>query len=248
MILAFLLVLSLCIGMISACGTSETTPETTDSEGDDNVTTKVTTTARQAYEEPQDDDDGDDDDEGEELIEKYAFPNAHAGNLALEGYDAWGEFRDGEVYTGPAMFIVTNDEMSAGKLSCTLTGVVNSPSDSGIVFCVEPDVNEDIWFFEGGPAYYMLFASDGCTLYLSKVSFNGAPWTVLANVAIPGFQHGDEITITAEFDGQGNIKGYANGELLIDYTDSMPLEGSGYGVRGEIRGVSYSDVTAEHAE
>lgn len=240
-ILSAALAIVLMLGVLAGCATTGDTPD--DGNNDDKTTTtSVTkvTTVRTVEEIPDDGDDDDDDD-----IDTYAFPNAHAGELALEGYDTWGEFDNGAA-TGASMFIVTNDSMSAGSLTAKFTGVTGSPSDSGIVFCVEEDVNEDIFYWENGPAYYMLFASDGCTLYLAKVSYNGQPWNALQTAAIPGFQHGDEITITAEFDGEGNIKGYANGELLIEYNDPSPIEGSGYGVRAEIRDVTYSEISAIH--
>ncbi len=180
------------------------------------------------------------------------FPNAYWGDLALEGYEVAGYFENGEDIDGSdgghAMFLFTNDSMAAGKLTATFTGVEGSPSDSGIIFCMEEDIDELTWFWENGPAYYMLFVADAGTLYLSKVSYQGVAWTICQITAdpIPGFVHGQEITITAEFDGAGHIKGYANGELLIDYTDPSPLTGSGYGVRAEIIGVTYSSVIAEH--
>ena len=149
---------------------------------------------------------------------------------------------------GHAMFVFTNDTMASGKLTATFTGVEGAPSDSGIVFGMEEDIDEMYWYWEDGPAYYMLFVSDRGSLYLSKVGYQGAAWTVLHDTAdpIPGFVHGQEITISAEFDGTGNIKCYANGELLIEYTDTAPLSGNRYGVRAEIIDVTYSSVVAEH--
>lgn len=181
-----------------------------------------------------------------------AFPNAKSGDLALEGYEAAGYWEDGAdidgEYGGHAMFIFTNDTMASGTLTATFTGVEGSPSDSGIIFGMEDDVDEMIWFWENGPAYYMLFASDAGNLYLAKVGYQGNPWTVCEVTAdpIPGFVHGQQVTIKAEFDGTGHIKCYANGELLIDYTDPAPLSGNRYGVRAEIIGVTYSSVVAEH--
>ena len=185
--------------------------------------------------------------EGDGLpYEIEAFPNAKSGTLALEGYEANGYWEDGVNTDGMGMFIFTNDTMAAGTLTITMTGVEGSPSDSGLVFGMEDDVDELIWFWENGPAYYMLFASDAGNLYLSKVNYNGQVWNNLMEVPIPNFAHGQEVTIKVEFDGAGNIKGYANGELLITYTDANPLTGNRYGVRAEISGVSYSSVIAEH--
>ncbi|MBQ7355344.1 MAG: hypothetical protein IJW62_07490 [Clostridia bacterium] len=180
--------------------------------------------------------------------EVEAFPNATCGDLALEGYEAWGYWEDGVNTEGWGMFVFTNDTMASGKLTATFTGVEGSPSDSGIVFGMEEDLDEMYWYWENGPAYYMLFVADAGTLYLSKVNYNGSPWTICEVTAdpIPGFVHGQQVTITTEFDGTGNIKCYANGELLIDYTDTAPLTGNRYGVRAEITDVTYASVVAEH--
>ena len=182
----------------------------------------------------------------EALYDVEAFPNAKFGDLALEGYEAEGYWEDGVNTDGWGMFIFTNDTMAAGSLTATLTGVEGSPSDSGIVFGMEDDVDEMIWFWENGPAYYMLFVSDSGGLYLSKVNYNGNPWTFIQEVPIPNFVHGQEVTIRAEFDGAGNIKGYANDELLIEYSDPTPISGNHYGVRAEITDVTYSSVIAVH--
>ncbi len=246
--LSLALALLLALTAFTACG-DDAAENTTASAGDptDAVTTttdkpKVTfppiiTDAPSSTEDP-----------NELPYEVESFPNATSGDIKLEGYEAQGYFEDGVNTDGFGMFIFTNDTMSSGKLTATFTGVEGAESDSGIVFGMEEDVDEMYWFWENGPAYYMLFASDAGHLYLSKVNYNGNPWTVckITDSPIPGFVHGQEVTIAAEFDGAGNIKCYANGELLIDYTDPAPLTGNRYGVRAEITGVTYSSVVAEH--
>ena len=247
--LSLVLALVMAMSALVSCA-GETADTTTVAPADGDKPAAVTTTAGNAGvtlpiiepdPEPTTDGDG-------SPYEIEAFPNAKSGTLALEGYEASGYWENG-VNTDPnGMFIFTNDTMAAGKLTATFTGVAGSPSDCGIVFGMEEDVNELIWFWENGPAYYMLFVADAGTLYLSKVNYNGNPWTVLQITSdpIPGFSHGDTVTITAEFDGTGNIKCYANDQLLIDYTDASPLGGNRYGVRAEIPEVAYSSVIAEH--
>ncbi len=246
--LSLVLALVLALGTFASCSGEEATTTV----GDPAATTPAaatTTAAPKITLPPITDDEPDTDEPGTNELpyDVEAFPNAKSGELALEGYEAQGYFENGVNTDGWGMFIFTNDTMESGKLTATCTGVAGSPSDSGIVFGIEEDVNELYWFWENGPAYYFLFMSDGGFLYLAKVSYNGNPWTVLETTQpIPGFEHGQEFTISAEFDGAGNIKGYVNGELLIEYTDTAPLTGNRYGVRAEISDFSYSNVTAEH--
>ncbi|MGM9647897.1 MAG: hypothetical protein ACI3YH_07190 [Eubacteriales bacterium] len=249
--LSLVLALVLAMGTLASC--SGETADSTTAGGDTTTaptTTVATTTGGQVTIPPIVTDPPDTNEDPSDLpYDIEAFPNATCGDLALEGYEVWGYWEDGVNTDGHGMFVFTNDTMASGKLTATFTGVTGSPSDSGIVFGMEEVADETYWYWEDGPAYYMLFVADAGTLYLSKVSYQGNPWTVCQITAdpIPGFVHGQQVTITAEFDGAGNIKGYANGELLIDYTDPSPLSGNRYGVRAEITDVAYSSVVAEHS-
>ncbi|MBO5778131.1 MAG: hypothetical protein J6R82_01040 [Clostridia bacterium] len=190
------------------------------------------------------------DDVGEEDY-TYDFPNAKAGDTALKAVEVsgYGLYED-EVTSdsGNYMAIFTNDKMSSGKLTATFTGLEGSgANDNGIVFGMA-DFEEGSFFWEDGPAYYFLFVSDRGSLYLSKVSYNGSPWNVCVDTAetIEGYVHGDQVTISVEWDGAGSIKCYANGNLMIEYADADPLVGTNYGVRCEVAGVVYHSVVAEH--
>lgn len=242
--LSLVLALILVLSMFVSCNSDSSTNDAGNDDDGVTTTTTTTTTRRGQNLDPEEDPDDDNDDPLADEIK--AFPNATSGDLALEGYGAWGYWEDGVTTDANNLFVFTNDTMKAGKLTATFTGVEGSPSDSGIVFGMEDDVNEQLWYWEDGPAYYMLFVSDAGTLYLSKVSYQGSPWIELKQTTIPGFSHGQEVTISAEFDGEGNIKGYANGTLLFEYTDNSPIEGTRYGVRAEIIDVTYSSVVAEH--
>ena len=98
-----------------------------------------------------------------------------------------------------------------------------------------------------GPTYYFLFVSDDATLYLAKVSDNGNPWTELHITApIPNYKHGDTVTISVEFDGEGFIDCYVNEEWLISYYDEAWTGGGLYGIRCEVPDVCYTDVIVDH--
>ena len=109
------------------------------------------------------------------------------------------------------------------------------------------DEYEQYYFWEDGPTYYFLFVSDDATLYLAKASDNGHPWTELhISSPIPNYKHGDTVTISVEFDGEGFIDCYANGEWLISFYDDAWTGGGIYGIRCEVPDVCYTDVTVDH--
>lgn len=267
--IALLLTLAMLTATLAACGDDPVT--TTAKPGDSGSApaqttqppTQQTTAPKEENTEPSTPGDStpsapesDGDDESDlDIIE---LPNGKVGDKTLEGYDAsligaWDS--EGEMTSdgNNCMFVVTNDRMSAGKLTATFTSLEGSDAnDNGIIFGMEENLSEDgSWFWEdplSTPRYYFLFVSDAGTLYLAKVAC-GTPWTVLKNTdPIIGYAHGGTITISVEFDGQGNIKCYANDELMIEYQDTNGPTGDRYGIRCEVPGVVYHEVIAEHAE
>ena len=169
----------------------------------------------------------------------------------IYGYNASGEFSfdegDALSTTENNMFIVTNDRMAKGKLTATFTAPVQNINDNGIIFGMVEDTDEQYFFWEDGPTYYFLFVSDNCNLYLAKVSYNGQPWTeIMVTAPITGYSHGDVITISVEFDGEGCIDCYANDEWMISVYDDDWSGGSRYGIRCEVPEVVYTDVIADH--
>lgn len=190
-------------------------------------------------------------------FEILEVPVGYCNDQPMYGYNASGCFYYDEelncLYSDSDnnMLVVTNDTMTAGTLSATFCSAPGYINDNGIIFGLEeiPTEDEEYYFWEFGPAYYFLFISDAQHLYLAKAGFNGEPWTELEVTANPvtDYTHGEtNITITVTFDGNGEIKCYANGELLIDYYDSDPIQGSYYGVRCEVFGVEYYNVQATH--
>ena len=170
----------------------------------------------------------------------------------LHGYHASGEFDLEDACalskTNNSMFIVTNDRMASGKITATFQAPAQYVNDNGIIFGMEEDTSEQYFFWEDGPMYYFLFVSDDATLYLAKVGYDGNPWTELQVTApIEDYEHGDLITISVEFDGEGSIDCYVNGECLIFYYDDDWSGGSRYGIRCEVPGVLYTEVIADHS-
>ena len=166
------------------------------------------------------------------------------------GYNASGEFSfdegDAMSTTENNMFIVTNDRMVKGKITATFSAPEQNINDNGIIFGMTEDTDEQYFFWEDGPTYYFLFVSDDCTLYLAKVSYNGQPWNeIKVSTRIPNYKHGDVVTITVEFDGEGCIDCYVNDEWLISEFDEDWSGGGRYGIRCEVPGVVYTDVIAD---
>ena len=63
---------------------------------------------------------------------------------------------------------------------------------------------------------------------------------------IPNYKHGDTVTISVEFDGEGFIDCYANEEWLISYYDDNWTGGQRYGIRCEVPDVCYTSVIVDH--
>lgn len=190
-------------------------------------------------------------------FEIFEVPVGYCNGQPMYGYNASGCFYYDQEFnclfadSDDNMLVVTNDTMQAGSLSATFCSAFGSINDNGIIFGLEeiPTEDEGYYFWEFGPAYYFLFICDSQRLYLAKAGYNGQPWTELEVTESPvtDYTHGEtNITISVEFDGQGSIKCYANGQLLIDYYDSDPIKGSYYGVRCEVFGVEYYNIQAVH--
>jgi len=161
------------------------------------------------------------------------------------------------------VFVITNDAMpvtAKGSLSATLTGRTGATgenanaNDNGIIFGLEATRNVAVWEnIHWTAPYYFLYVTDGGKLSLAKVANGTSNWQALKSTenAIEGYTHGDAITVKAEFEPTDNgllIKGYANGNLLIEYTDANPLTGARYGIRSEVNSVTYTSLVAEHEE
>ena len=154
---------------------------------------------------------------------------------------------DGEVITPSAVGIDAAGNWVIGEYGPTMSARNrNRISQSFLEQGMTDDEYEQYYFWEDGPTYYFLFVSDDATLYLAKASSNGQPWTELhITDPIPNYKHGDTITISVEFDGEGFIDCYANGEWMITYYDENWTGGERYGIRCEVPDVYYTDVIVD---
>jgi hypothetical protein len=271
-ILALLLALLMVTLVAVSCDTKDPTPETTDAVTTAEPETEAPTEAptEEPTEAPTEEpteaptEEGDvtvppaDEETSEEWTEPEDVPYtaidipiiSGVKDKTPHGYNAAGEFSfdygDALSVSDNNMFIVTNDRLPKGKLSATFQAPDQHNNDNGIVFGMIDDEYEQYYFWEDGPTYYFLFVSDDANLYLAKVSDNGAPWTELQIVPIPNYKHGDTVTISVEFDGEGFIDCYANEEWLISYYDDNWTGGGRYGIRCEVPDVCYTNVVVDH--
>ena len=241
---------------------ADTTKAETTTEAETEAPTVPDTTETEA---PEQTTEADTEEEGTTLnelglpFEIIDVPVGYAGDKMLRGYNA-ADSEDGRFYYDEELnclysdgdnniLVVTNDTMKSGTLSATFLSAPGYINDNGIIFGLEESMEDEYYFWEFGPAYYFLFICDAQRLYLAKAGYNGEAWTELyvTEEPVANYTHGEtNITITVEFDGQGSIKCYANGELLIDYFDEDPLTGDRYGVRCEVFGVEYYNIQAIH--
>jgi hypothetical protein len=166
------------------------------------------------------------------------------GNFAL---NAMGHI---ETTKENCIAVAVDESFSTGKFTVELiaNGGADADNDNGIIFGLE-DKNID-YFWETGRSYYFLFVSDNCSLYLAKVAYNDQPWTELRSVILAEagvvYSHGASIKITAEVLEGGVINCYANDQLIFSYEDEDPLTGTGFGLRGEWKGVSWQSISIEN--
>jgi hypothetical protein len=270
-ILALLLALLMVTLVAVSCDTKDPTPETTDAVTTAEPETEAPTEAptEEPTEAPTEEPTEAPTEEGdvtvppaEETSEEWTEPEdvpytaidipiiSGVKDKTPHGYNAAGEFSfeygDAVSVTDNNMFIVTNDRLPKGKITATFQAPDQHNNDNGIVFGMIDDEYEQYYFWEDGPTYYFLFVSDDANLYLAKVSDNGAPWTELQIVPIPNYKHGDTVTISVEFDGEGFIDCYANEEWLISYYDDNWSGGARYGIRCEVPDVCYTNVVVDH--
>ena len=157
--------------------------------------------------------------------------------------------------TWATTFIIDNDELplTDGSLTGTVTpGNTNAVDNflTGLVFGLEADKNVTVWKRNlYTPEYYVLFVSQGridddhvesaamTRLVLAKGGTinHDDKLTVLAEAKMADghvYNGSKDVTLKAEFkmvDGKLEIKGFADGEELLTYTDEDPLTGTRYG-------------------
>lgn len=164
--------------------------------------------------------------------------------VAPEGYKVVsGVFEEVEgvlVSNAGNSFAVKEEQLfTSGRYMAFLKA--NIPSDNGIVFGLT-DFNKDE-YWETGVSYYFFFINFNGTLILAKVD-NG--WNTLAdNPDLEAtYDPTNTYMLTVEWIGN-TIKCYVDDVLYIIYEDTNPLGGYKVGVRAQIAGVEFSNITIE---
>ncbi|NLG81107.1 MAG: hypothetical protein GX490_01095 [Bacilli bacterium] len=164
-----------------------------------------------------------------------------------EGYKVVsGVFEETEgVLVSKAVHSLTVKEeqvFTSGRLTVSLKA--NIKSDNGIVFGLLDDDKVEYW--EQGVKYYFFFININGTIILAKVD-NG--WQTLAEKPDLEeiYNQTQTYNLTVEWDGF-TIKCYVDDVLYITYEDANPLAGTKVGLRAQIAGVEFSNLTIEQEQ
>ncbi len=154
-------------------------------------------------------------------------------------------------------YYVFDMAVPAGKMTATVASNAASGSCNGIVFCLT-DADNDRAFWEGGDmSCYWLFVDENNKVRIAQVGqYNGAPgWQDLIGGADQidlddkGIDVTKGVTLTAEWDGKGNIKAYVNGDLYYTVDDTAsPMPGTLCGFRAKEKSASGFYVSSVEIE
>ena len=136
--------------------------------------------------------------------------------------------------SGANILANTSQEFDRGSIEVTVSS--QTPSDSGIIFCVENNGMSSFW--EYNVSYYFFFVNIEGFAYLGKV--NHGKWTALKVLPIENFIQGESYTIKVILNGT-DIYCYVNGSLYIGYSEYRFLTGGGFGLRTGTAGVTFTD-------
>ena len=141
-------------------------------------------------------------------------------------------------------YYVFDNEVPAGKITATIKAENDKLNNDNGIFFGLTDKDNDRAFWEGDDmSCYWLFVDGGGQIRLSQVGkYNnpGGPWDESLvpndgnryNINDHGIDATQGFTLTAEWDGKGNIKCYVNNELVYTIDDTAsPLTGNLCGVR-----------------
>lgn len=110
--------------------------------------------------------------------------------------------------------------------------------DNGIIFSITPNDTHTYW--ESNASYYFFFININGYAHLGRVEFGS--WVDCDIQYIPGYNANNSYKLKVE-KTDSSINCFVNDSQYITYTDSFPLEGTGYGLRSALSNVSYSDIS-----
>ncbi len=124
----------------------------------------------------------------------------------------------------------------------TVTVKMNPGSNTNNGIVVRASSSDDNFYEkEDGTSYYFFHISTNKTARLLR--FDGKRTSICEEVSLSaGYSSGSESELKVIFD-DGNIKGYVDGALFVDYTDDNPLTGEGVGLRASASGVIVRDFS-----
>ena len=182
---------------------------------------------------------------------KYTAPGGLVGSVVEPHAKTW--VNEGGKFYAPADGILLMDQqLDEGKIELKLHRNTATRQCSGIIFCVT-DADNDCNFWAGGDSIcYFVFLDEGGALrfaidggyrqegvytgqtgWYEFVGNVGAGQPAQVNLVNEGYDVAAGVTLGVEFDNEGNVQIYANGNLIydVDIPENMRLPGTGFGFR-----------------
>ena len=143
---------------------------------------------------------------------------------------------------GPSnSFLLFDSKLNANRIEATIVirdnlGWDTNSHRNGLVFALTDHEGDLSFNYDGSDvSYYWAFVTDDDKVEVRKMGkYNG--WSVIGPASATPTSLGIDVTkgvtLTAEWDNEGHIKVYANGQLVQDITDTKgdPLTGEYYGM------------------
>lgn len=178
---------------------------------------------------------------------KHTAPGGLVGSVVEPHAKVWVN-DNGKFYAPQDGILLMDKKLDEGKIELKLHRRTERTSQcSGIVFCVT-DADNDCNFWAGGDSIcYFVFLDEGGALrfaidggYQEEGVYTGQKgWYEFigggdqVNLISAGYDVTKGVTLGVEFDNEGNVQVYVNGDLIydVDIPENMRLPGDGFGFR-----------------
>lgn len=153
-------------------------------------------------------------------------------------------FENGELYLADDKdqgYLIFDNKLNANRLEATMVRDSEDgkgAGDSGLVFCLTDNTNYNFW--EQNVGFYVLFIDAGNKIYFARCGSLAGGWKPIWSTAeqertpidATKYDIKKGITIAAEWEADGTLRAYINGDLVIETKDPNGLlEGELYGIR-----------------
>ncbi|MBQ8381879.1 MAG: hypothetical protein IJX47_01605 [Clostridia bacterium] len=174
---------------------------------------------------------------------QYTAPGGLVGSVVEPHAKTWVN-EDGKLYAPKDGILLMDKKLDEGKIELTLHRNATTRQCSGIIFCVT-DADDDCNFWAGADTIaYFVFLDEGGALrfaidgqYSEEGVYTGQKgwyeFVTGVNLASKGYDVTKGVTLGVEFDNDGNVQIYVNGDLIfdVDIPEDKRLPGDGFGFR-----------------